>query len=450
MLSEFISFIKENNLIGHNTRTLLAVSGGVDSVVMADLFYCAGLTFGIAHANFHLRGHESDRDEQFVRSLAEKYKVEVFVNQFETSKYARKNKVSIQVAARQLRYKWFEELINEHGFDQVATAHHLDDQVETFLINLTRGTGIAGLHGIPVKQGKVIRPVLFTGRKEIEAYAVAHHLEFVEDSSNKSVKYTRNYIRHKVIPQLEKINPAFRQELTKTIDHIRDNEIIYRRAVELKRKELLHPNGDEFTISTNQFFSLKPLATWAYELLSPFGFNQANIKDIIRMADAIPGKEVHSATHRLIRDRDQLIIAPRGKNSLETTYLVTTNDLMNEAIHYPVNLGFEILREIPSAFANPANTAFIDLAKLEFPLLIRKWERGDYFYPMGMKKRKKLSDFFTDQKFSLIDKEKQWLICSGKDIVWVIGHRIDDRFKISPSTVKILKITIGVFIPNGE
>jgi tRNA(Ile)-lysidine synthase len=440
MLSEFIKFIKEKDLVGHGARTLLAVSGGIDSAIMTDLFHRAGFVFDLAHVNFHLRGDESMQDELFVRNLAEKYKVRVFVNHFETLKFARKNKVSIQVAARQLRYDWFEKLINEQGYDHVATAHHLDDQVETFLINLARGTGIAGLHGILPKHGKIIRPMLFTGRKEIEAYAEANHLDFVEDSSNLSTKYTRNRIRHKVIPQLEMINPSFSQELKMTIDHIRDTEIIFRQAISQKRKELLHPKGDEFTIPANLFFSLKPLATWAFELLSPFGFNQANIKDVIGMVDSIPGKEVHSATHRVIKDRDQLIIAPRGKSGLETTYLVTADDLLDEAINYPVNLGFEILHEIPAEFADPANTAFIDYDKLDFPLLIRKWCRGDFFYPMGMTQRKKLSDFFTDQKFSSIHKERQWLLCSGKDIVWVIGHRIDDRFKITSSSRKILKI----------
>jgi tRNA(Ile)-lysidine synthase len=450
MLNNFISFVEIENLVGADTRTLLAVSGGADSVVMAELFHMAGFQFGIAHVNFKLRAEESDRDELFVRNLAERFKVKIFVRHFETDKFARQNKLSIQVAARQLRYEWFNELVIKHGYDRIATAHHLDDQVETFLINLARGTGIAGLHGIPLRQGKIIRPMMFTGRREIEAYARANNIDFVQDSSNLSVKYTRNRIRLKVIPQLELVNPAFRQELIQTISHIRDAEIIYRQTVDQKRKEILHRKGDEFIISADQFYSLKPLTTWAFELLSPFGFNQANIKDIIGMADAIPGKEVHSTTHRLIKDRDQFIIAPRGNTGLETTFLITTEDLAKEAVKFPLNIGFETLHEIPAEYADPAITAYLDLDRLDFPLLIRKWKRGDFFYPMGMPQRKKLSDFFTDQKFSIVEKEKQWLICSGKDIAWVIGYRIDDRFKITSATRRVLKITICQDLVNGE
>lgn len=442
MIADFNNFIIREELFRPSDIVLLAVSGGLDSAVMAYLFHLAGYQFGIAHANFQLRGKESERDEDFVRTLAEKYQVAIHVKRFETKTFARKNGISVQMAARTLRYEWFEELIKDENYSCFATAHHLDDQVETFLINLTRGTGIAGLHGILPRNGKIIRPLMFSGRKEIEAYATANDLDFVQDSSNISMKYTRNRIRLKIIPQLELINPAFRQELKQTIGHIRDAEIIYRQTVEQKRKEILHRKGDEFIISADQFFNLKPLTSWAFELLSPFGFNQANIKDITGLAEAIPGKEVLSATHRVIKDRDQLIIAPRKKTGLETTFLVTTDDLALKAIKSPVNLGFETLHEIPAEFADPATTAYIDFDKLDFPLLIRKWHRGDFFCPMGMSKRKKLSDFFTDQKFSLIEKEKQWLICSGKNIVWIIGHRIDDRYKITTATKRVLKIIL--------
>ncbi len=419
------------------------MSGGLDSVVMAELFHRAGFQFAIAHANFGLRGDESNRDELFVRDLAEKYRVQVFVRHFETARFARAGKVSIQVAARQLRYEWFEELMIKHSFDHIATAHHLDDQVETFLINLTRGTGIAGLHGILPRKGRIIRPMMFTGRKQIEDYARENLLEFVEDSSNRSIKYTRNRIRHKVIPQLVKINPAFRQELTQTISFIRDAEAIYRQAIELKRKEIFIEKGDEIYIPAEQFFSLKPLTGWAYELLSPFDFNLSNIRDIAGMADAIPGKEVRSATFRLIKDREFLIIAPLEEKSGKTAFKVSMADLVQKSIRYSLHLRFEILDIIPSAFDDPGTTAFLDLDALDFPMTIRKWKRGDFFYPLGMSQHKKLSDFFTDLKFSRIEKEQCWLLCSGEKIVWIIGHRIDDRFKITSATRKILKIILS-------
>jgi len=441
MIDDFKQFILKEELFLPSGSILLAVSGGVDSIVMADLFHNAGFHFCIAHANFQLRGEESDRDELFVRKLAEKYKVQVFVRHFETAEFARNNKVSVQVAARQLRYEWFDDLLIKHGYVQVATAHHLDDQVETFLINLTRGTGIAGLHGIPLRQGKIIRPMMFTGRKEIEAYAAANKLDYVQDSSNTSVKYTRNRIRHKVIPQLEKINPAFRQSLTETIFLIRDAETIYQKTIEEKRKAILDVRGDSISIIADELFKLKPLATWAYELLSPFGFNISNIHDIIGLKDAIAGKEVISATHRLVRDRDHLIIVPLKKAPGKKIFFITAADL-HHGIKSPVHLSFEILDETPKKYDKPATSAYVDLEKLEFPLQIRKWRRGDYFFPLGMSQRKKLSDFFTDQKMSKIDKENQWLLCCREKITWVIGHRIDDRFKITSTSMRVLKITL--------
>jgi tRNA(Ile)-lysidine synthase len=416
-------------------------------MVMADLFYRAGYQFGIAHANFHLRGAESDHDEQFVRKLADKYNVEIFVKQFDTLSYARNGKVSVQVAARDLRYAWFDELLLKHGYDCVATAHHLDDQVETFLINLARGTGIAGMHGIPVKQGKVIRPLLFAGRKEIEAYAVENKLQFVEDSSNSSDKYTRNRIRHKIVPQLEKINPSFRKALTETIGRIRDAETVYKNAIEEKRYSIFEVKGEVISISIKEFFSLEPLAAWAYELLSPYGFNLSNVKDIISLEEAIPGKEVVSATHRLVRDRDHLIIVPLEKGIEQKVYTIGAGDI-EAGITAPVSLTFGILDAKPEKFEDPGFSAYFDFELLTLPLIIRKWKKGDFFYPLGMSKPKKLSDFFIDEKFSRIDKENQWLLCSGNDIVWIIGKRIDDRFKINEKTKLTLSIRVNPSHPR--
>jgi tRNA(Ile)-lysidine synthase len=443
MLEDFKKFIQAENLVDNKVKTLLAVSGGLDSAVMAALFHKAGLHFGIAHANFRLRGKESERDEDFVRELAVLYHVPIFVKHFETAQFARANKVSIQVAARQLRYEWFDELLLSHGFDHVATAHHLDDQVETFLINLTRGTGIAGLHGILPRQGNLIRPLMFIGRKQIESYARENRIEYVEDSSNRSDKYTRNRIRHKVIPQLEIISPGFRHDLTQTIGFIRDAETIYRQAVEQKRKEIFIEKDDIILIPAEQFFSLAPLTTWAFELLSPFGFNLTNIRDIAGLADAIPGKEVRSDAFRLIRDRECLLIAPLEGNRGKTSFMISIDDLKQKSVRTPLPLHFEIMDQTPSSFGDPATIALLDLDRLNFPLTIRKWKRGDFFYPLGMSQQKKLSDFFTDQKFSRLEKEKTWLLCNGAKIVWIIGHRIDDRFKITSATRKILKIILS-------
>jgi tRNA(Ile)-lysidine synthase len=442
MLNDFKHFISGEDLFRPYDHILLAVSGGMDSVVMSYLFQQAGFHFAIAHANFQLRSQESERDESFVRNLAEKYNVTLFVRHFETQKFSRSQKISIQVAARQLRYQWFDELLIKHGFDYVATAHHLDDQVETFLINLTRGTGIAGLHGILPRQGKLIRPLLFAYKAQLEGYTRDNSLEYVEDSSNLGDKYLRNRIRHKVIPQLEKISPGFSRELTQTILNIRDAETIYQQTIEQKRNELFQTRGDKTYINANQFYSLKPLKSWVYELLSPFGFNQSNAGDIAGLADAIPGKEVRSANFRLMRDREHLIIAPIENGGEAAGFTISLDDLVKKSFRLPLNLEFEIIDKAPSSLASPVTTAFLDLGKLDFPLVIRKWRRGDYFYPLGMLHQKKISDFFTDSKFSRIEKEQTWLLCSNKDIVWIIGHRIDERYKITPASQKILKITL--------
>lgn len=442
MIGKFTQFISDNELIARNIKVLLAVSGGLDSVVMADLFHQTGYTFAIAHVNFNLRGSESDRDEQFVRQLADLYKVDFFVKHFDTKKYARQHKISIQVAAREQRYQWFDELLIKKGYDVIATAHHQDDQVETFLINLSRGTGIAGLHGIPVQQGRVIRPMLFASRNEIAAYASENNLQFVEDSSNSSLKYTRNRIRHKIIPQIEKINPAFRQALLETITNIREAEQIFKQAVEEKRNIVLEVRNEAVYISTERFFSLKPMRTWAFELLSPFGFNSASLESILEMENAIPGKELYSETHRLVKDRDCLIIVPRHRKPEAEEYEITAGDMEHDTL-VPVHLSFEIIDNFRAELKQPPGIALIDPEKLVFPLRLRKWKRGDVFVPYGMSKFKKLSDFFIDLKYSRIDKENQWLLCSGTDIVWVIGRRLDDRYKVSGESLKILKITVS-------
>ena len=440
MIGKFIQFFSDNHLSDKGLQILLAVSGGMDSAVMADLFSKAEINFGIAHANFQLRGEESERDETFVRQLAEKYQVEFFIKRFSTSDNAKKRKLSIQVAARELRYQWFDEILNKKGYDVVATAHHLDDQVETFLINLTRGTGIAGLHGIPVKQGKIIRPLLFAWRNEIADYAALNQIAFVEDSSNLKDNYSRNKIRHQIIPQLQKINPSITKVLNDTIGNIKDVEMIFREVIEETRESIIKKNGETIMINLEEFFQLNPLKTYAYELLSPFGFNQSNISDIICLEHSIAGKEILSPSHRLIRDRENIIIIPKIEIPVKC-YKLSFNDLEN-GIREPVNFSFEFITGKPDNLKLPAREALLDLNRLNFPLTIRKWRRGDSFIPLGMTGYKKLSDFFTDLKFSKIDKDNQWLLCSGEDIVWIIGQRIDERYKVERETLKILKIMV--------
>jgi tRNA(Ile)-lysidine synthase len=437
MLDSLLRYIPSENLFLPEEKILLAVSGGLDSCIMADLFHKAGFVFAIAHCNFQLRGQESERDEQFVRQLAARYKVQIFVNHFETAAFARKHKLSIQMAARQLRYEWFDELLVNEGFDHLATAHHLDDQVETFLINLARGTGIAGLHGILPKQGKIIRPLLFATRAELEKYAREYRVPYVEDSSNQSLKYTRNRIRHKVIPQLEKINPSIRQAIKETIERVRDAESIYKVIVENEKNRLLARTDGGFKMSIVEIKKLSPRKTWLYELLADFGFSAAVVSDIDQSLDGQPGKTFHSMSHTLTRDREHLIISARilGKETRPEYVVYPVQD--QDA---PVSLEFESLPADRVKINSDPGFAFLDQDSLHMPLTIRKWRKGDYFVPFGMKGRKKLSDFFVDTRLSLPQKENIWLLCSGEDIVWVIGMRPDERFRVTEHSRIVLQV----------
>jgi tRNA(Ile)-lysidine synthase len=438
MLKILLEYIEKEKLFYPDERILLAVSGGLDSSVMAELFHQAGFSFGMAHCNFQLRGEESSRDEKFVRDLAVKYRVPLHVRLFETASYARKNKLSIQMAARKLRYDWFEELLDKEGYAYLATAHHLDDQIETFLINLARGTGIAGLHGILPKQGRIIRPMLFASRQDLLNLARETNLQFVEDSSNLSLKYTRNRIRHKIIPQFEKINPSFREEMAVTIQKLKEAETVYRSIINKEKERLLIPYDQGYKLSVSELKKLVPGRTWLYELLSDFGFSSSVVEDVIASLDDQPGKVFHSPTHRLVKDREFLLITLHPV----TVPMNSFEAYPEMASGFPIKLSFNLRKRKPFKMPSDETIAMIDYDKLHLPISIRKWKTGDYFYPLGMSNRKKISDFFVDQKFSILQKESTWLLCSGNDIVWIIGERLDDRFKINSETKTVLQVRL--------
>ncbi len=309
MLKPFQSYINQEKLFSSNEKILLTVSGGMDSVFMCELFHLSGLKFGIAHCNFQLRAKESDGDEAFVKALAKKYKVEFHSIKFDTSTFAKKNKLSTQIAARQLRYKWFEEIKEEFNYKYIATAHHQDDAVETFFINIIRGTGISGLHGILPKQGNIIRPLLFTKKGEIENYIKTHKLKYREDSSNASDKYVRNKIRHQVIPLLKELNPNLENTITNNIQHLKDVEIIYKNEIEKKKSEIIKASDTgETSISIKSLKKLNPVATYLFEFLKSFNYNATTIDEIVVALDGESGKQFFSDTHRLIKDRENLII----------------------------------------------------------------------------------------------------------------------------------------------
>lgn len=442
MLQAFKSYTKDSLLLNQADRILLAVSGGVDSVVMVQMFKDAGFDFGIAHVNFGLRGEESDGDEEFVKNLAEQAGVPYYVKHFDTKQFACDHKISIQMAARDLRYAWFEEVLNEQGFKFVATAHHLDDQAETFFINLLRGTGISGMHGILPKQGKIIRPLMFTTREKIMSVALDLNLAWREDRSNKSRKYLRNKLRLDVLAELYKINPLFSYKLNESITHLRDVETIYNSHITGVTADLVQHTPEGILISIDWVYEYEPHNTYLYELLKPYGFSYPVVKEIVRSLDTFSGKIFYSPTHRLLRDRENFIIQPIADLNMvhlngEVFYL--EKEILK--MDHPVCLCIHQTENIADLPMGKASIACLDMDKLKFPLKLRKWSKGDWFMPLGLKGKKKLSDFFINQKFSLADKEKIWLLISGEDIVWIIGKRIDNRFRITPKTKKAFVIT---------
>ncbi|MCF8301971.1 MAG: tRNA lysidine(34) synthetase TilS [Bacteroidales bacterium] len=439
MLESFKNYANTNHLFEQSDKVLLAVSGGIDSMVMVDLFYQSGFSFAIAHCNYQLRGEESDGDEAFVKAKAAEYKVSCYVERFDTLHYASANKLSIQMAARDLRYKWFKELINEEGYAYYATAHHHDDELETFFINLTRGSGIAGLHGILPRQNRLIHPMLFAWREEIEAYAYGHKIAYRVDSSNLTTKYIRNQIRHRLMPLLKEINPHYREILASNIERIRQAEHLYRKEIRRKHHEWVQPASDGFKIAIAPLQKESGGKTYLYEFLAPCGFTWNMTDEIMQTLDATPGKQFYSSSHRVLKDRDYLIISSIDESEAGE-YLLYENDTeMTEP--------FRLTKTVKDYNSNediPKNRyiACLDHDKLQFPLKIRKWQDGDRFKPLGMQTYKKISDFFIDEKFSLAEKEKAWLLLSGDDIAWVIGYRIDDRFKLTPETRKICQLEL--------
>jgi tRNA(Ile)-lysidine synthase len=433
MLKPFLEHIGTNLPFLKEKSLLLACSGGVDSVVLTHLCVASGLKVTLAHSNFQLRGDESDGDEAFVRNLAQKSGVGVMVKSFDTEIYAEAHRGSIQMAARELRYQWFKELLDTGEFDFVLTAHHADDDLETFLINLSRGTGIEGLSGIPIQNEKVIRPLLNFSRQEILSYAKDNALEWREDSSNSESKYLRNKIRLDIVPQLKTLHPTFLENFKRTQSHLEQTQALVRHHVEEIRKKLFESQGDIIKISVEKLQALKPTTGYLYQLFQGYGFTEWN--DVEGLLHAMSGKQVLSKTHRLVKDRTHLILSPI-ETGLEEVFWVS--DDVKE-LEIPINIRLQNVKTVENT---GRNVIYLDKEKLNFPLQLRNWEKGDYFYPYGMKGKKKLSKFFKDEKVDVISKERQWLLCSDDAIVWVVGRRADERFKVEDSTQEILKITL--------
>lgn len=440
MQEKFEAFVREQKLFDKNDRVLVALSGGVDSVVLATLMLRSGYTFSVAHCNFHLRGEESNRDERFVRSWAEKNKIKLFVSEFDTYEYMQQKGISLEMAARELRYSMFKNLMTSQGFSLLATAHHADDSAETFFINLLRGTGIAGLHGILPKHDNIVRPLLFATRKDIFDFAKANNIPFVEDSTNEDTQFLRNKIRHRLFPLLKDLCPNFNTVIKKDIDRLRETEIVFRSVIERLRADIIEKESNICKINIDRLRKLHPIRILLYELLSEYGFNETDSNNVLASLDKESGKQFFSKTHRLLKDRNYLFITPLNADQHQERYLLNESQNM---VNYPMHLIIETLEDLTFVnISKDRNIAMFDKDMLQFPLVLRHWKQGDAFVPFGMRKSKKLSDFFTSEKYSLIDKQQQWLLCSGDDIIWIVGRRTDNRYRISEKTKTILKIEI--------
>jgi len=435
------NFIEFNGLLKHEDKILLAISGGLDSVVLLHFLVCEGYNVVAAHCNFQLRGNESDEDELFVSQLTEKLGVNLFTKKFSTLEYAEKNKLSIQIAARQLRYSWFEELIKTNNIDKLAVAHHLDDNIETLFINLLRGSGLAGVKGIPIKNEKIVRPLMCVYRQEIREYSKLNEIEFREDSSNKSKKYLRNKIRHELIPILKNIDKSSGETIANSLLYLADDDNIFNQLIHEKRNEILEFKDETIFLPHKKLLDLHPLNSWVYRILKPYGFSRDVCNSICEgFGKQQSGKIYFSETHRLVNDRNRFIIQKINNKEEKREFEILSDQ---KKILEPINLEFHFIKnETGLEFGTDKKIAYFDLNKLTYPLKLRRWREGDKFKPFGLKGNKLLSDFFVDQKLSLPEKEKVWLLCSAEKIIWVVGLRTADNFKVSKSTKKILKVKL--------
>ncbi len=439
MIKDFKQHIDTNFSFLHKSKILIAVSGGLDSVVLTHLCKASNLNIALAHCNFKLRGEESDGDEAFVLQLGETLNVEVFIEYFDTEAYAENNKLSIQMAARELRYQWFESLMNHLEFDYMLTAHHADDNLETFLINLSRGSGLRGLTGIPEINGQIVRPLLPFSREQLAQFAENEKISWRDDSSNASDTYLRNKLRHHIIPNLKDIAPELLDNVKTTISNLNDAiDIVDESVNSFESKAITDIDEYKVKYKISKIKKLKNPKAYLFEMFKAYGFSEWN--DIEHLLEAQSGKQVLSKTHRLLKDRKHLILTLRQQESgsdEERSFGILENEASVET-----SMGILFFDEADAISKPSETTIYVDKDQLKFPLQLRKWKKGDVFYPLGMQGKKKLSKYFKDEKMSLIEKERVCLLLSDENIVWVIGKRADERFKVTKATKQILRITL--------
>lgn len=441
MLDKFRQYIKKENLFLPRHKLLVAVSGGNDSMALCELLNEAGYVFSVAHCNFTLRGAESDADAAFVEGYCLRNKIKYHYQSFDTAAYAVKNKLSTQMAARELRYNWFDELLKKGKYDFLLTAHHLNDNIETFFINLLRGSGINGLKGIVPKSNKKVRPLLFATREEIEKYIRQKGIIYREDSSNKEDKYLRNRLRHHVIPELKILNPSFEQTLASELEILQQVNCLVFAEVEKKKKTLMQAKKGLCKIDIEKLKKSGAPELFLYEIVKEYGFNSVQAAGICEALDGLAGKTFFSEIHQLVKDRRYLLIRDRQGADEEEVAIYKKTDKIKQPLSLEISY-YKIKKNEEVKIPSLKNVAYLDADKLKFPLKITRWQQGDRFVPLGMWQSKKLSDFFVGEKMSLFDKDNQWILRSKDAIVWVIGRRIDDRFKITKETQNVCIIEL--------
>lgn len=435
LLQKVQRYIDENDLMPVNATVIVGLSGGRDSMALLSVLTGLGYNCIAAHCNFHLRGEESDRDEKFVTDYCAGQNIKLVKVSFDTFSYMEEKSISLEMAARELRYNWFEKMKEEHAAHYIAVAHHRDDSVETVLINLMRGTGIRGLTGIPPKNGYIVRPLLCLSREEITEYLSVHKIHYVEDSTNTEDQYTRNKLRLNIIPLMEEINPSFKNSVSRTSAILSEVERIYTSVV----KEEVDRLFDGEKIDIPKLKESENVKAILFEILHPYGFNADTILNIYNSLNALSGKCFYSSTFCLLKDRNFFILSPLSDKAV-LKYVISEDE---NNIAKPLKLNLKTIAvDNNFTIVKDKNILYADKSLVRFPLYIRKWEQGDKFYPFGMKgRKKKVSDYFTDRKKNLLEKENTWLLCdSDNQIIWIIGERTDDRFKITDKTTQILII----------
>ena len=439
MLSQLHEFIAEKQLIKHGDRILLAVSGGIDSMVMAHLFMHLPYETGIAHCNFTLRGEESDGDEKLVQQFSEENNIPFHLVRFQTKEHAKKNGLSVQMAARELRYSWFENIRKENGYDSIAVAHNLNDNIETLIINLIRGTGPAGLSGMRPVSGRIIRPLLFATRESISGYCVRHGIRYREDRSNADTKYTRNKIRHLVIPVLKEINPSIETTLAEEAERFAGINEIMKEYISRLNNEVSVKNDDLTVFGIRRLKDYLHNKTILFELFRPFGIGSQQIDDLLKVINGRTGGLLFTGTHRIIRNREEIIVSAE-KNISDNQVIINGIEELKDLPGF--RSAEKIVPDENFVISADPSAACLDLEKLVFPLTLRKWHAGDHFFPLGMNHSRKLSDYFIDKKYSIPVKENKRILESDSKIVWIVGDRIDNRFKITGETREALVIRL--------